>query len=215
MSDVRPPSTDAVIERTVVLGTREVAFRAAPELADELDALVRRLADQGVDAVEGGEVDLGWDRLRFDADGDRLLATTKDGGDTRRTVRRDDVTQLLWVLSAWRRVAALSGAEIVPTHWRDSLYMSVDVLASAEVLECRRVDIGSPTQWFVGGSPFDPALVERLAGDIARCVELFKRRPEAVAVLGLPVGYVGVVDREHGVVEIRDAQGVVVHDGRP
>ncbi|CAL9362608.1 hypothetical protein [Streptomyces sp. enrichment culture] len=35
-------------------------------------------------------------------------------------------------------------------------------------------------------------------------------RPEAAAVLGLPVGYSGVVDAERGVVEVRDPRGAVV-----
>lgn len=212
--DVRPPEGGPTIERTVLLGGREVRFRAVEALSAELDDLIRRLSDDGVEAVVGGEVDFGWDRIRFDADGDRLLATAKDGHDTRRTERRDDVTQLLWVLSAWQRVAEATGVETVPTHWRDSLYMTVDILKSADVLECRRVDIGSPTQWFIGGDPFDEALVERLSGDIARCVVLFKVRPEAVAVLGLPIGYVGVVDRKRGVIEVRDPRGVVVYGVR-
>ncbi|MGW8483804.1 hypothetical protein ACWGJP_11765 [Microbacterium sp. NPDC055903] len=203
-----------MIERTVMLGARAVVFRASEQLEEELDRLIRRLVDDRVEAVEGGEVDLGWDRIRFDAHGDRLLATSKDGGSTRRTVRRDDVTQVLWVLAAWRRIAAVSGTEIVPTYWRDSLYMAVDVLKTSGVLECRRIDIGSPTQWFIGREPFDDALVDRLAGDIARCVELFTFRPEAVAALSLPVGYAAVVDREHGVIEIRDPQGVVLYDAR-
>ncbi|MFJ8657048.1 hypothetical protein ACIRNU_32355 [Streptomyces rochei] len=204
-----------MVERIVSLGLREVVFRADEAVAEELDALVARLADMGVDAAAGGEVDLAWDTIRFDDRDGVLLATTKDGHDTRRTHRRDDVTQLLWVLSAWDRVARLAGLEApTPTYWRDSLYMTVDVLKTDRVLECRRVDIGSPTQWFIGGERFDENLVDRLAGDIARCVELFKFRPEAVAVLGLPVGYAGVVDKERGVIEVRDPAGAVVFSER-
>ncbi|CAL9282787.1 hypothetical protein [Streptomyces sp. NPDC003090] len=39
-------------------------------------------------------------------------------------------------------------------------------------------------------------------------------RPEAAAVLGLPVGYTGVVDAERGVVEVRDPRGAVVFSDR-
>jgi hypothetical protein len=215
MVGVRPPEGGLLVKRIVPLGQREVVFRAHEDLAERLDALVARLADAGVDAVEGGEVDLGWDRIRFDDRDGVLTATTKDGHDTRRTRRRDDVTQVLWTLAAWDRVAELAGLERpAPTHWCDTLYMTVDILRTARVLECRRVDIGSPTQWFVGGEPFDDKLVDRLAGDIARCVELFKFRPEAAAVLGLPIGWVGVVDRDHGVVEVRDPEGAVVFSRR-
>ncbi len=212
---IRPPEEGNVIERTVTLGAREVLFRASDRFAEDLDGLVRRLVEDGIEAEEGGEVDLGWDLVRFDADGDRLVATTKDGASTRRTIRRPDVTQLLWVLASWRRVAALTGTEVVPTYWRDSLYMTVDILKTAGVLECRRIDFGASTQWFIGGAPFDDALVDRLAGDIARCVEAFKMRPEAVAVLGLPIGYVGVVHPELGVIEVRDTHGAVIFTARP
>jgi hypothetical protein len=212
---VRPPENGLLTERIVSLGRSEVVFRADEAVAGELDALVARLSGAGVEAVEGGEVGLGWDSIRFDDRDGVLTATTKDGHDTRRTHRRDDVTQLLWTLSAWDRVARLARLEApTPTHWRDSLYMSVDILKTDRVLECRRLDIGATTQWFIGGEPFDENLVDRLAGDIARCVELFKFRPEAAAVLGLPVGYTGVVDKEHGVVEVRDSQDVVVFSGR-
>jgi hypothetical protein len=212
---VRPPESGPLIERIVALGRREVVFRADEAVAEQLDALVARLSDAGVDAAEGGEVGLGWDSVRFDDRDGLLVATTKDGHDTRRTRRRDDVTQLLWTMSAWDRVARLAGLDApTPTHWHDSLYMAVDILKTDRVLECRRVDIGSPTQWFIGGEPFDDNLVDRLAGDIARCVELFKFRPEAAAVLGLPVGYVGVVDKDHGVVEVRDPKGAVVFSRR-
>jgi hypothetical protein len=106
---------------------------------------VTRLSDAGVDAVEGGEADLGWDSIRFDDRDGVLIATTKDGHDTRRTRRRDDVTQLLWTLSAWDRV---------------------------------------------------------------------QFRPEAAAVLGLPIGYVGVVDKERGVIEVRAPKDAVVFSER-
>ncbi|MEU3448884.1 hypothetical protein AB0H29_16960 [Streptomyces thermolilacinus] len=212
---VRPPENGLLVERIVPLGRREVVLRADEAVADELDALVARLSDAGVDAVEGGEVDLGWDNIRFDDRDGVLTATTKDGHDTRRTRRSDDVTQLLWTLSAWERVARLAALEApAPTHWRDSLYMTVGILETGRVLECRRVDIGAATQWFIGGEPFDENLVDRLAGDIARCVELFKFRPEAAAVLGLPIGYTGVVDEERGVVEVRDPHGAVVFADR-
>lgn len=215
MMSVRPPENGLLVERIVSLGRREVVFRADEAVAEKLDALVARLSDVGVDAVEGGEIDLGWDSIRFDDRDGVLIATTKDGHDTRRTRRRDDVTQLLWTLSAWDRVARLARLEAsTPTHWHDSLYMTVDILRTDRVLECRRVDIGASTQWFIGGEPFDEKLVDQLAGDIARCVELFTLRPEAAAVLGLPVGYVGVVDKEHGVIEVRDPKDAVVFSER-
>ncbi|MET9677164.1 hypothetical protein ABZY68_29345 [Streptomyces sp. NPDC006482] len=212
---VRPPESGPLVERIVSLGRREVVFRADEAVADALDALVARLSDDGVDAVEGGEVDLGWDSIRFDDRDGVLIATTKDGHTTRGRVRRDDVTQLLWTLSAWDRVARLSGLEApVPTRWRDWLYVTVGIFKTDRVLECRRDHTDGSTLWFIGGEPFDEDLVDRLAGDIAQCVELFALRPEAAAVLGLPLGYVGVIEKERGVVEVRDPQGAVLFSER-
>lgn len=56
---VRPPENGLLVERIVSLGRREVVFRTDEAVAEKLDALVARLSDVGVDAVEGGEIDLG------------------------------------------------------------------------------------------------------------------------------------------------------------
>ncbi|MGW9112074.1 hypothetical protein [Microbacterium sp. NPDC055683] len=207
-----PPEWNGeVVERIAELPGEAVVFRAHASAQRELDALIDDIARSGSVAADGVEIDLGWDRVRFEDRDGVLVATTKDGRSTRPRVRVDDVTQLLWVRAEWERVAHAAGIdEIVPSHWRDSLLMTVDVLKGDGPLECRRIDVGAETQWFIGARPFDDALVERLRGDIAYCVELFARRPEAVAALGLPVGYSAVVEHGRGVVEVRDPQGAIV-----
>lgn len=182
--------------KQATIGTTVVTVRCDELLAPQAEwllSLLGRLFDQGVAIAAGRRFEFGWSMLIFKRDSDGGLVVCEPDFSTNPFLDvRDDLSCTLGIQEAQNAIARRLRLSITPASFQDKVVISKGSLSSQRIYLERNADTPKgDSGWYIG--PCDRGEKE-LVLEALYVYELLHRRPEVMQFLGLPPGYMVVLD---------------------
>jgi hypothetical protein len=214
-NELEPPSVAAQQNdgaHEFAYGNQTIHVQADPSLDGEVDRLFEVFAtmrDEAFVIRDGGELPIGWTRLRFEVDGARIQVLEPDYDGDPEHDSRPDITVSLATLARQRAVLNLAGVAGAPIDFDRHVLTVRGALEQDEVFLLRVESPGGRmTGWRL--SPTAGMLPEDEVDSIP-VHEILRARPELLDAMLLPPGYMAFYAGER-LVTLVDERDEVVWD---